>query len=222
MTARSTRLQHRLGGVSGFLFVVLFVASGFVGTSELSGVDQTGEAIARDLLENRHDGLRASVMLLSLATFSGFWFIGYLHHRIAARARSPEAWTALAGGLGLVIAAMTLGVVLSAARTVDSLTNDPETAKTLWLLEQGAWTLMTPSLAAFVLGISVGAIRHGDPSRWFGWLGVPVTAVLVANMWLGMGSPVVLGFVWVLALAIIMAIRPPTTEQSRLGQEFGR
>ena len=109
---------------------------------------------------------------------------------------------------------MVLGVVLSATFTVDSLTNDPQTAKTLWLLEQGAWIPMTPALATFILGISAGAIRHGDPPRWLGWAGLFVTAVLLVNTWYGMGSPVVLGFFWVLALAVVLAVRGPVTEYS--------
>ena len=110
----------------------------------------------------------------------------------------------------LVINVMVLGVVLSAMFTVDSLTNDPETAKTLWLLEQGAWIPMTATLATFIAGVSIGAVRHGDPPRWLGWTGLLVAAVLLANTWLGMGSPVVLGFVWVLALAITLTVRIPT------------
>lgn len=219
--SRSANLQSRLGGVIGVAFVGLFVASGFVGTSELSGVDQTGEAIARDLLENRHDGLQTSVFLLSLATIVGFWFLGLLYDRLTARTRSPETWAALAGGLGVVIAVMILGVVLSAALTVDSLTNDPETAKTLWLLEQGAWMLIGPALATFILGISVVAIRRGDPPRWLGWAGLFVTAVLVVNTWLGMGSPVVLGFFWVLLLAVVLAIRVPTPDDSPQPTDVG-
>lgn len=125
MIDRELRLQYRLGGIAGVLFVVLFVASGLVGTSELTGVDQTGEAIARDLLENRHDGLQTSVLLILLATISGFWFLAFLHTRMATDKRSPETWAALLGGLGLVVNVMVLGVVLSATFAVDSLINDP-------------------------------------------------------------------------------------------------
>lgn len=219
MGMRSERSLYRLAGVAGVAFVMLFVASGLVGTSELSGVDQTGEAIARDLLENRHGGLRASVALLSVAVIAGFWFLGLLHYRLAGRWRSPEIWAALGGGLGVLTVVMALGVVLSAALTVDSLANDPETAKTLWLLEQGTWTLMSGPLATFVLGLSVGAIRDGDPSRLLGWAGLAVTAVLLANTWLGMGSPVVLGFVWTFVVALTLAIRLPVAENTSTRSE---
>lgn len=200
-------MHHRLGGVAGVLFVVLFVASGFVGTSELSGVDQTAEAIARDLLDNRHDGLQVSVFLLLLATISGFWFLAFLHGQLPSDRQSPETWAAILGGIGLVINVMILGVVLSAMFVVDSLTNDPGTAKTLWLLEQGAWIPMTATLATFILGVSIGAVRHGDPPRWLGWTGLLVTAVLIVNTWLGVGSPVVLGYLWVLTLAITLTVQ---------------
>jgi hypothetical protein len=184
-------------------------------------VDQTGEAIARDLLENRRDGLQASVFLLSLATFSGFWFLAFLHRRLAADTGSPEGWAALAGGVGLVVGAMALGTILSAALAVDSLTRDPDAAKTLWLLEHGTWVMIGPALAAFVLGVSVGAIRHGQPHRWFGWAGLVVTAVLLVNMWFGLGSPVVLGYVWVLAVAISLAIRLPQPGDVRPDRSVG-
>ncbi len=219
--SRAIRAQHRLGGLTGIAFVCLFVGSGFVGASELSGVDQTGEAIAQDLPDHRHDGLQASVFLLSLAAISGFWFLGFLHQRLQANARSPEVWAALAGGLGVIFIVMTLGVILAAALAVDSLTNDPDTAKTLWLLEQGTWMLMSPGLATFTLGISISAIRHGDPPRWFGWAGLLVTVALTMNTWLGMGSPIVLGFFWVLVLAVLLTTRLPTFEDSLPDHETG-
>jgi hypothetical protein len=98
--------------------------------------------------------------------------------------------------------------ITSAAVTVDSLAGDPQVAKTLWLLEQGFSGVIGPALIVFMLGVSIASINRGDPPRWLGWSGVVAAVVLVVNSVLGTASLAILVFLWVLALAVTMTIRP--------------
>jgi hypothetical protein len=81
------------------------------------------------------------------------------------------------------------------------------------LLEQSFIdVLIGPPLIVFTLGVSVLAIKHGDPPRWLGWSGIVVSVGSVVNTALSLGSLAILGFIWVLALAVVVTVRPTPAE----------
>ncbi len=84
----------------------------------------------------------------------------------------------------------------------------PSIAKTLWLLQEGFSDVIGPALIVFMLGVSIVSIDRGDPPRWLGWSGAVATVVFVANFVLETASVAILVFLWVLALAVTMTIRP--------------
>ncbi len=204
-TPRSS--SGRSGGVAGIAFVTLIFASWVTAASdEFEGVDQTAEAIARDLA-NR-DGLETSIALAGLAAIAGFWFVGSLHLRLTARGPSAAAWAAFGGGLAMVTLFLAGSAITSAAVAVASLSSDPQVAKALWLLEQGFSNVIGPALIVFMLGVSISSMNRGDPPRWLGYSGVVASVVLVVNSVVGSFNLAVLVLLWVLALAINMTIRP--------------
>ena len=208
--ARSETRAQWLGGLAGIAFVVLFLAASFAGGSELGGPDQSAETIARDLTENRMSGLRLHAALVGLSAVAGYWFVGDLHRRLAARTDSAAVWVALGGGVAMVTMVLATSTFAQAAIVVDSLALDPQVAKTLWLIEHGSWALMGPPQIAFILGVSAIAIRERFPARWLGYSGVVVAVGLVANMMWGLGSLAALGLLWVLGLAGLVVVRAGT------------
>lgn len=138
-------------GVAGMAFVVLFLASAFFGGSDLGGPDQPAEVIARDLSENRLDGLRISAALIGLSAIAGYWFVGGLCRRLSARSSSGAVWVVLAGGIAMVTMVLATSAFAQAAIVVDTLANDPQVAKTLWLIEHGSWAMIGPPQTAFIL-----------------------------------------------------------------------
>jgi hypothetical protein len=207
-------VKDRAGGLSGVAFVALFMGSTFLGGSDLGGPDQPSGVIARDLLENRHGGLRPSIVLVGLAALAGTWFVGDLHRRLLSVSRSTATWVAFGGGLLTVVFVLATSLFPEAAITAESLIEDPQVAKTLWLLEHASWAMIGPPLAAFVLGVSLVSLDQGTPPRWVGWSGLVLVAALAVNLLLGLGGLSVIGFLWVLALAGAHTIRPfvPTEE----------
>ncbi len=197
----------RLGAAAGVAFVLLFLASTFVGGSEFGGPDQPAEAIARDLTHNRMDGLRISAALVGLSAVAGYWFIGDLHRRISAASNSTATWVTLGGGIAMVTMVLATSTFAHAAIVVDSLAMDPQVAKTLWLIEHGSWALIGPPQIAFIAGVSVIAIREGTAARWYGFTGIVVAIGLVANTVLALGGLAGLGLLWVLGLAALLLVR---------------
>jgi hypothetical protein len=100
------------------------------------------------------------------------------------------------------------GSAIASASLVGSLVADPQVAKTLWVLQEGFSNVVGAPLIVFMLGVSVVSIKQGDPPRWLGWSGLVATVVFLANAVLGLSSVAILTFVWVLALAVTMTIRP--------------
>ena len=212
MTERSTWVE-RLGGAAGVAFVVLFLASPFFGGSSFPGPDQTGEAIARDLADNRYGGLGINVVLVGLASVAGFWFVSAVHQRLNKTSSSTAGWAALAGGVATMTLVLIGSGILRAAITVESLVGDPQVAKTLWLLEHGFFdALIAPPLVAFILGVSVHTMQHRSLPRWVGWTGLVMAAALTVNILLGFGGLAAAGgFIWMLAVAIYITVRPTPT-----------
>ncbi|MGI9584344.1 MAG: hypothetical protein ACR2N7_02005 [Acidimicrobiia bacterium] len=206
MESIASKLSDRTGGMAGIAFVTLVFASWVTAASgEFEGIDQSAEAIARDLA-NR--SLEASITLAGLAAIAGFWFVGSLHLRLTARGPSTAAWAAFGGGLAMVTLFLAGSAITSAAVSVASLNSDPQVAKTLWLLEHGFSNVIGPALIVFILGVSISSINRGDPSRWLGYSGVVASVVLVMNTLVGSFNLAVLVLLWVLALAINMTISP--------------
>jgi hypothetical protein len=213
---RAARWIDRAGGMAGIAFVLLISASWFVAASEFEDSDQTAHAIARDLA-NRVDVIETGVALATLAAIAGFWFVGSLHLRLTAGGPSTAAWAAFGGGVAMVTLILA-GSAISSAALVGSLAGDPQVAKTLWVLEEGFRVWFGAPLIVFMLGVSIVSINRGDPPRWLGWSGVVATVVAVVNSVLDPRVTLaLLVFLWVLALAVTMTIRPqPRLEPERV------
>jgi hypothetical protein len=196
----------RSGGLAGIAFVLLIIASWFADTTSFEDSDQTAQVIARDLA-NRVEGLEMSIALVGLATIAGFWFVGSVHLRLTAHGPSTAAWAAFGGGVAMVTLFLA-GSAIASASLVGSLAGDPQVAKTLWVLQEGFSGVAAASLLVFMLGISIVSINQDDPPRWLGWSGLVATVVFAANSVLLTASLAILAFVWVLALAVTMTIRP--------------
>lgn len=207
MLAHSSKSPYWVVGAAGVAFVALFLASTFVGGSELGGPDQPAEVIAQDLSENRLGDLRLSAGLVGLSAIAGYWFVGGLCRGLSTRSSSAAVWVVLTGGIGMVTMVLTTSAFAQAAIVVESLGSDPQVAKTLWLIEHGSWALIGPPQTAFILGVSAIAIETGDPPRWYGYTGIVVASGLVANMILGLGGLAGIALLWVLGLAAILLLQ---------------
>lgn len=204
--SRHQSWTQRSGGIAGIAFVSLIIASWIVDQTGFEDADQTAEVIARDLAD-RVGGLETSIALVGLAAIAGFWFIGTLHLRLTHRGQSAAAWAAFGGGMA-VVTLFLAGSAIASAALIGSLAGDPQVAKTLWVLQEGFSNVIGAPLIVFMLGVSIVAIRHGDPPRWLGWSGLVATVVFVVNTALGLASLAILTFIWILVLAATMIIRP--------------
>jgi hypothetical protein len=203
MSVDSVSGSHRWVGIAGLAFVSLFLASAFVGASELGGPDQPADTIARDFSENRLDGLRLSAAFVGLSAVAGYAFVGGLSRRLAAESSSAAPWIVFGAGVAMVTMVLATSLFAQAAVVVEALTGDPEVAKTLWLIEHGSWALIGPPQIAFILAVSVMAIGEAELPRWYGYFGILVAVGLVANLAWGLGSLAGAGLLWVLGLAAI-------------------
>jgi hypothetical protein len=197
---------ERLGALAGVAFVVLYVAAFTLGI-EVGASD-------REILEHYADaGNRAkeavAFFVIAAAALALLVFAGTLRSLIARAERETAMLAALAwaGGVAcavLVLAGNAVSRATAFAAMSDDFQLDPNTRR---LAEDAGFLLfVSGALAAILLvvAVSLAALRHGLLSRWLGWAGFVVAALL----------PLAIGFVgflvflvWVLAVSATLAFR---------------
>jgi hypothetical protein len=194
----------RIGPLSGIIFAVLFPVSVSLGGGENPDPAEPAADIARKLADNRSE-VEIGVYAGLLGTFFLFWFLAYLYRHLR-QAEGEGGWLAWATyGGGLVAGAMLLGYIsIHLAGTVLSdYGSDAQVAKTLAVLQYNYIIVLAPPLAALVGGTTVIAFRFGALPQWLGWVGVPLTVLLLVPM---VALGVYLSPLWVLVVSITLFI----------------
>jgi hypothetical protein len=214
---------ERAAALAGLAFVVSFVAAFSLGI-------EVGPSDREILAHYADSGSRAqevaAFFVLAAAALAFLLFAVALRSVIARAERETAMLAALTLASGSVAGALFLtGNAVSRATafaaTEEEFRLDPDTRR---LFEDaGLLILVGGALAAILLvvAVSLAALRHGVLSRWVGWAGFPVAALLpLAVAFLGF----LVLFVWVLAVSINLLVRrqepaadPPgaVPEQSR-------
>jgi hypothetical protein len=207
---------ERWAGLAGLAFVVLYVAAFSLGI-------EVGESDQEILDYYADGGNRANEVvaffLIAGAALAFVVFAGGLRSLIARAETGPAPLAALAwaGGIGcavLVLAGNAVSRATAFAAMESAFQLDPNTRR----LVEGVGFLLFVSgaLAAILLvvAVSVAALRHGVLSRWLGWAGFPVAALL----------PLAIGFVgflvfivWILAVSAALVFRRSVASAERTG-----
>ncbi len=151
----------RVGGLAGVLFCGFVLAGLIVGSSSLEDRNQSAETIAGDWA-GRHSDLELRTTLLEVGAFFGLWFAAELRTRIDSWGAQREAALVFGGGLVIATAIASSGAATGAAAAVRTLEQDPQVAKTLYLLEEGAGAGLVAGLAAVVAGLTTSRSSAWD------------------------------------------------------------
>jgi hypothetical protein len=198
---------ERLAALSGAASVVLafagisFAEHGGKGISPDQPTDAIGAGFARYAGEAR---VGAALMTASVAM--SLVFLGPLWSRLQ-RAAAWLAVIAVAGGI--VGAAWGLeSAMFAIAAAVAGDVGDAQTARTLMVFEwESARVGVGPALAT-VAAATVAGLRHGVFPRWFSWLSLVFTAVLVIGL-LPVGPAGLLGAtgaLWTLITSLLLGL----------------
>jgi len=212
----------KYGAATGLIAVILFVVGFIIVTPSPPDVSAPAEEVS-SYYADEQDGIRAGLLIISVALFFYLWFLGSLTTTLRVSAGNPRLPTvAFAGGLfgaGLFLVALT--AVAAAAFRPDQTT--PEITQAL---NDVALLVAGPAAVGFAALFAATAlvILRGDAlAEWLGWvaaiaavgqllpLGVIFTddGAFAADGALGLIVPVITFVVAIGALSISIMRLPP-------------
>ena len=197
----------RLGGISGILFVVLFVPS-YLSPPD-TPVSTSAPQDVIDYFSSRQDGiLFINGLLLIFAAFFFVWFLGVLHSTLREAEGEGLGFSSvsLAGGvmfIALMLAGAAVEIVYPASLArFENFQQDAQLGFLSLALSGWMYRFAFVGMAALIGAASVVVLRTGVLSRWLAWGGL-VAALVALLRFLGpLGGW--LALLWVIVVSVLM------------------
>ena len=199
----------RSGGISGILFVILFVPS-YLSPPD-SPVPTSAPQDVVDYFTGRQNGiLFINGLLLIFAAFFFLWFVGALHSTLREAEGEGLGFSSvsLAGGvmfiaLMLAGAAVEIGYPATLAR-FENFQQDAQLGFLSLALSGWMYRFAFVGMAALIGAASLVALGTGVLPRWLAWGGL-VAALVALLRFLGpLGGW--LALLWIIAVSVLMLI----------------
>jgi hypothetical protein len=208
----SERRWERYGPLSGILAVVLWVISVFVIESADSPGEDAGGAEIAAYFESDGSKLLAGSFIFMVGTAVFIWFLGSLRARLFWAEGGAGRVTAIVFGSGLVVAAMSMGLMapqaaggLMADETDAPI--DPGAAQAFEALGDGFFVAAEATVFVFFLAIALAAFRTRALPVWLGWASL-VLGIVALVPWIGWAVYIWGLPLWVLVVSIWLYMRP--------------
>ena len=173
---------ERWAAGSGVVYVVLAII-GFFFVPDPPQPSTPNEALLA-YFAGKTDELSFQVFFFGLAAISFLWFVG----TVAAALRRAEEGTSGLAGIALAAGATAIGIFIAGmvcwsamAASADTIL-DQGVARGLYDLGRFAYTLSGVPAAAFVLAVSLGALRTRFLPPAVGWAGLLLALVLMLDV----------------------------------------
>ncbi len=203
------RRWEALAPLTGIAAVLLFVAAFIVHDviGDTPDADAPASAFARYYEE--HDGnIWLSSILISLAVFFLFWFIGVLRAVLSAAEGGVGrlAATAHSGGVAMAVLILaSFGTQVSGAILVSERDAGlaPDSAVAYWFIGDGLFVAAFYGAAVLVAATGVAALRTGALPRWLGWASLVIALVLLVP-WINWAAFIFLLPLWIIAVSVLL------------------
>jgi hypothetical protein len=197
----------RLGGISGILFVVLFVPS-YLSPPD-TPVSTSAPQDVIDYFSSRQDGiLFINGLLLIFAAFFFVWFLGVLHSTLREAEGEGLGFSSvsLAGGvmfIALMLAGAAVEIVYPASLArFENFQQDAQLGFLSLALSGWMYRFAFVGMAALIAAASGVALRPGVLPGWLAWAGF-VAALVALLRFLGpLGGW--LALLWVIVVSMLM------------------
>jgi hypothetical protein len=208
----SERTSNLVGGICGLAAVaLLFVSFPFTGETPKPGAsaDDVAEYLDRSTAQT-WTGIYLNLFGLALLIV----FVGRLW-AILRDAEGGRGWIATTA-LGAALAALTVllvgdATVVAAAFSAGRHGLDPAVVGGMYAVQWYADLVYGAVNAVFFAATAVLVLGRGALPTWLGWLALVIAIALVATVPFGPGwtmePPHVLGFLWLVAVSILMIAR---------------
>ena len=197
----------RLGGISGILFVILFVPS-YLSPPDTPVLTSAPQDVI-DYFSSRQDGiLFINGLLLIFAAFFFVWFLGVLHSTLREAEGEGLGFSSvsLAGGvmfIALMLAGAAVEIVYPASLArFENFQQDAQLGFLTLALSGWMYRFAFVGMAGLIGAASVVVLRTGGLPRWLAW-GVLVATLVALLRFLGpLGGW--LALLWVIVVSVLM------------------
>ncbi len=201
------RAAVRLGGISGILFVILFVPS-YLSPPD-APVPTSAPQDVIDYFSSRQNGiLFINGVLLIFAAFFFLWFLGVLHSTLREAEGEGLGFSSvlLAGGvmfIALMLAGAAVEIIYPASLArFENFQQDAQLGFLSLALSGWIYRFAFVGMAALIAAASVVLLRTGVLPRWLAWAGF-VAALVALLRFLGpLGGW--LALLWVIVVSVLM------------------
>ena len=201
------RTAVRLGGISGILFVVLFIPS-YLSAPD-TPVSTSGPQEVIDYFTDRQDGiLTVNGLLLIFAAFFFLWFLGVLHAALQSTEGEGHGFSSvsLAGGLlfiALILAGAAVEIVYPATLArFENFQQDAQLGFLSLALSGWLYRFAFVGMSVLIAATSVVALRTGRLPGWLAWAGFLAALVALLRFLGPLGGW--LSLLWVVAVSVFM------------------
>ncbi|MGH3133688.1 MAG: hypothetical protein ACRDNY_08120 [Gaiellaceae bacterium] len=214
---------ERWAPASGIVYVLLFVVGLMVAPKSIG---ETDEEILAYYADSGNRAREISSFFIGIVAVLFFlFFLRTLHRRLRSVESEPKSLPALAFGAGVTSAALLVGAVAlwtGTSFTIEDTSEfvvDPSLAR---YVDTTGYLLFTASVmvtSLLVGATSLLAVRTAVLPTWLGWVGLPVAVILLFAFFF---FPLLVFWLWVLAVSVIFIARPPVTHAAEAGISKGR
>lgn len=203
-------MRERHLALTGVLFVVLVIV-GLIVAGEPPDADEEAREIV-DFYADNEDSVAVGAVLLGFGAIAFVFFGGYVRKVLRVAEGRGGVLSAVAfAGVILVAAGVTFDGTLSFALSAAADDLDPRAVQALQALWDNDFLPMLAGIVIFLLATGISIARHGALPRWLGWAAIAI-AVLGLTPIGFVAFP--LGGLWVIAVSLLLALRPPEPEGS--------
>jgi hypothetical protein len=195
---------HRLGILSGVVFVALVLVAFIALGGDTPDIDGSGQKVA-SYYTAHSSREQAAAYVLGIACLFGALFVVHLWSAVRS-AGVDSAWTALvvvggavAVGGFLFSAAMHLVLADAADKGYSA-----EQLRLLNAIDADDYLPMAEGLALFVLGGGAALLRSGLAPKWLAWVGIVLGLVTFTPLgFVGFG----LSGLWIIVISVLLFLR---------------
>jgi hypothetical protein len=216
------RAAARLGGISGILYVVLFIPAYIVGYPDALNPASSAQEVFDYFDVGQSTFLFFNGTLSIFAVFFLLWFLGMLHgllRRAEGEGIGLSSVALFGGAMFAIMSFVGVAVEISLPATLGRFISFQEDAQLVFLtLALSSWLYHFCQIGTSVLvaATSLIAIRTGALLDWMAWAGFVVALLALLHFLLPLLAALA-GLLWIAVVSVLMLTGSfgPTTRASR-------